>query len=505
MKNKRPLVPSFLQKLDDDLLRNKPVTWSARTHLVLYFAALFAVVLSVFCYLAFFDAKQYNNLGGWITFIGLIALIGFVAWLIFLLRFNVFKRYGNWFVWDGLKSFGLYFISIGAMVAVCFVPSAVETFRANQVFGNDEIINDINDINMTACRLEYKLLPLKWTREDCRIVPDKNLVPQQYISGDEVRDEATDTVAMRVNQPSYHLVDTAELRTRIANADSVVKINDTLYSFFECPDYRFVSSYEAGDHSKIKIMHSADIYYAVVKNYSNPDREALLKKMEVFKIKYAARNRYSYYESEDYYNTDTYDKKISSLYSLRKINNCIDNIVEKKYAWVNDWQIYLRVFYYITLILTLLVFIFRHSTVKTFFLSLLTAVILFVFSGLLMLISYNGDETTVYSLMIVYYIVFTAIALTGFGAKIRRVVQGIGINLCLFMTPFIPMIFVALNHAMDRKDYYQRAVDNSTKNLTDHYYLYLLIAEIAGSVLLLVLIEPVFRKLYRKWYSAAED
>ncbi|MEI7737033.1 MAG: hypothetical protein WCI49_16300, partial [Ferruginibacter sp.] len=194
MKNKRPLVPSFLQKLDDDLLRNKPVTWSARTHLVLYFAALFAVVLSLFCYLAFFDAKQYNNLGGWITFIGLIAFIGFVAWLIFLLRFNVFKRYGNWFAWDGLKSFGLYFISIGAMVAVCFVPSAVETLRANQVFGNDEIVKDINDINMTACRLEYKLLPLKWTREDFRVVPDKNLIPQQNISSDQLSKEEADSV-----------------------------------------------------------------------------------------------------------------------------------------------------------------------------------------------------------------------------------------------------------------------------------------------------------------------
>lgn len=506
MKNKRPLVPSFLQKLDDDLLRNKPVTWSARTHLVLYFAALFAVLLSVFCYLAFFDAKQYNNLGGWITFIGLLVFIGFVAWLIFLLRFNVFKRYGNWFAWDGLKSFGLYFISIGAMVAVCFVPSAVQTFRANQVFGNDEIVKDINDINLTVCRLEYKLLPLKWTKEDCLIVPDKNLVPSRLdIPTDEVTSEKIDSAVVPVNQPSYHLLDTSELRNKIANADSVVKINDTLYSFFECPDYQFVSSYGAREHSLVKQLKSKDIYYAVIKNYTQPDRAALLKKMEAFKIKYAARNRYSYYESDDFYNTDTYDKKISSLYSLRKINNGIDNIVDKKYAWVEDWQIFLRVFYYITLILTLMVFIFRHSTVKTFFLSLLTAVILFIFSGLLMLISYNGDETTVYSLMIVYYLIFTAIALSGFGAKVRRVIQGIGINLCFFMTAFIPMIFVALNHAMDRKDYYERAVDNSTTNLIDHYYLYLHIAEIGGSVLLLVLIEPVFRKLYRKWYAAAED
>ena len=297
MKNKRPLVPSFLQKLDDDLLRNKPVTWSARTHLVLYFAALFAVVLSLFCYLAFFDAKQYNNLGGWITFIGLLVFIGFVAWLIFLLRFNVFKRYGNWFAWDGLKSFGLYFISIGAMVAVCFIPSAVQTFRANQVFGNDEIVKDINDINLTVCRLEYKLLPLKWTKEECKVVPYK-LYDAQTVTPSDV---TTDTVVVNNYPKAYRLIDTAELRTKIANADSVVKIDDTLYTFFECPDYQFVSSYGASEHSLVKQLQSRDIYYAVLKNYTPPDRAALLKKMEAFKIKYAARNRYSYYESENFY------------------------------------------------------------------------------------------------------------------------------------------------------------------------------------------------------------
>jgi hypothetical protein len=502
MKNKRPLVPSFLQKLDDDLLRNKPVTWSARTHLVLYFAALFSVLLSLFCYLAFFDAKQYNNLGGWITFIGLIAFIGFVAWLIFLLRFNVFKRYGNWFAWDGLKSFGLYFISIGAMVAVCFLPSAVESFRANQVFGNDEIIKDINDINMTTCRLEYNLLPHEWIREDCKVVPYK-LYDSQTATPSDV---ATDTVTVKTYEKSYRLIDTAELRTKIANADSVVKISDTMYSFFECPDYQFVSSYGAGDHSTVKQMHSKDIYYAVLKNYNQPDRAPLLKKMEAFKIKYAARNKYSYYESDDYYNADTYDKKIGSLYSLRKINNGIDNIVAKKYAWVDEWQIYLRVFYYITLLLTLLVFIFRHSTVKTFFLSLLTALILFIFTGIMMLLSHSGDETSVYSFIILYYVICSIIAFSSYGAKVRRVIQGIGINLCLFMTPFIPLVFVALNHEMQMKQYYDSPAgftdlrpDNNT------YYMYLFIAEIAGLVLILVSLEFLFRKLYRKWYAAAED
>lgn len=503
MNNKRPLVPSFLQKLDDNLLRNKPTTWSARTHLVLYFAILFGALLTAFCFLVFFDAKQYSNLSGWITFVGLIAFIGFVFWLIYLLRFNVFKRYGNWFMWDGLKSFALYFISIGLMVAVCFIPSAVETFRANQQFGNDEIVNDINDINLTACKLEYNLLPHQWNPEKTKVVNEVTQDERAIVYSD---DDSAAGKWVDTNRLYYRYIDTAELRTKLANMDSVVKLNDSMYIFYQCPDYRFINSYNTEYHSGKKIMRSADIYYAVIKNYQKPDRDALAKKMDAFKTKYAVtRSYYDYDPDPSYDENDSYDTKIKKKYALYRINNGIDNAVRKKYAWFDDWDVYLRIFYYLTLTLTMLVFIFRHSTVKTFFLSVLTAVILFIITGLAMVISYSSSETGVLSFMIIYYVVFLGISLSIFGSTVRKAIQGIGLNLCLFMTPFVPLIFVALNASMNRSSYYDNPVIDMGKPRVDHTQLYLMIAEIVGSLLLLILIEPFFRKLYRKWYAAAED
>lgn len=500
MNNKRPLVPSFIQKLDDKLLRNKPTTWAARTHLVLYFAVLFALALTGFCFLVFFDAKQYSNLGSWNTFIGLIAFIGFVFWLIFLLRFNVFKRYGNWFAWDGLKSFVLYFVSIGAMVAVCFIPSGVETIRANQQFSNDEIVNDINEINANACKLEYGMLPLKWDNDTCKIINRPLATPPV-----EMPDvDTVTTEIVYVERPSFHYIDTADLRRKLYETDSVVKISDSLYVFFKCPDYLFVNSYNADNHSTKKILSSADMYRTIIRNYQKPDRASLLKRMEALKIKYAASRRYSYSDYDVTYNeNDSYEVKIKKKYSLYSINYGIDNIVQKKYAWVEDWDVYLRVFYYITLGLTLLVFIFRHSTVKTFFLSVLTAVILVIVTGLMMVMSYNSTEISVLSFMIVYYAIFVALALSIFGAGVRRAIQGIGLNLCLFMTPFVPLIFVALNEAMKYNRYTEPGY--IAKPEVDNTRLYILIAEIGGSILLLVLLEPFFRKLYRKWYAAPEE
>jgi hypothetical protein len=508
--SKRPLVPSFIQKIDDKLLRNKPGAWASRMHLVLYFVAAFALLLFVFCYAVFFDAKQYSSIESWNVFIGLVAFVGFVFWLIYLLRFNVFKRYGNWSAMDGLRDFALYFISIGAMVAVCFVPSAIETMRANQQFGHEEIVKDINEININASRLEYNILPLEWRTDTCKVVEKKYTTtvpeapPEPYVEvvPDTVVSVVADTVIDEepVYVPDYTYLDTSELRTKLENADSLLKINDSLYVFYECPNYRFVSSYSADEYSEVKMLSSADIYNRVIKNYKQPDRTALLKRMEELKTKYAVNGKYYRGNYDRIDENDNYEVKIDKKYDLARISNGIDNAVRKKQAWINEWHIYLRVFYYITLVLTMLVFIFRHSTVKTFFLSVLTAVLLAIITGLLTLIS-QGDEVSVLSFMIVYYVLFALLALSIFKTKIRNVVQGISLNLFLFATPFAPLVFVALKEAR----YYSDSLKVYEERDPVQIALYFLIAEIVGSVILVILIQPLFKKLYRRWYSAPEE
>lgn len=501
--SKRPLVPAFLKKWDDKLLRNKPGTWSSRTHLVLYFALVFALLLFAFCFFVFFDAKQYSHINSWNVFVCLIAFVGFVFWLIYLLRFNVFKRYGNWYAMDGLKDFILYFISIGAMVAVCFIPMAVETLRANQQFGNGEIVKDINELNVNACKLEYHLVPLNWKADTCRIVDNVN--SSTVVESDE--DVVVDSVVVETIQyaaPRFRIMDTAELHSKLITADSLLKINDSMYVFYECPDYRFVSSYHADEYSSEKLLSSADIYNRFLKIPQKPDRPALLKRMLELKTKYAVKS--PYYEGEEYYDkieNASYDTKIKKKYDLYRISNGIDNVVQKKYAWKMAWPVYLRVFYYTALLLTMLVFIFRHSTVKTFFLSILTGILLTIISALMVVIFDGDEEIYILSFLILYYIVFAIMALSIFKTNIRKASQGIALNLFLYMTPFVPLIFTALNKAMQYRNTY--AINDYGHTDPDTNDLYFLIAEMVGSVMLLVLIQPVFKRLYRKWYSSPEE
>ncbi len=499
--NKRPLVPSFLQKLDDRLLKKKPATWAARTHLVLWFALLFSLVLGGCCYLSFSNATEYNNIESWTGFVSVIATIGFIFWMIFLLRFNVFKRFGNWFAWGGLKDFALYFISIGAMVAVCFIPSAVATFRANQQLTNDEIVADLNEITTIACKLEYGLLPLSWTMIEKKIV---DTIPRI----NELKENVNDT-AVKYNEyvvsAGNGYIDTAELRIKLAATDSVVKVNDSLYQFYECPDYLFVSPYNATDYATTKALRSEDIYRNTIRNFQKPNKTVLLERMKMFEKKYAAESRYSY--SYDI-NTDNeklnYKDKIIQKYKLDEINEGVSNATRKMHEWKRYWPIFLRVFYYSTFFFTMLVFMLRHTTVKTFFVTLLTGAILSIFSGLLIAIS-RGDEMTFSVMLLVYFVIFAVVALSIFNSKTRTLSQGIGLNHFYLMTPFVPLIIWATYISSIENYYYGRGMYDTRPEGYAHLATYISYFEIGGSVLFFILLEPLFRKLYRKWYAAPEN
>src|SRR5579885_117219 len=90
----RPLMPGFLKKAEQKLLLNKPGIWSTRAHLVAYYGLLFILALAAICFLDPSDIRSRSSTGYWIGFIGIISIIGIVVWLIYLLRFNLFKKYG---------------------------------------------------------------------------------------------------------------------------------------------------------------------------------------------------------------------------------------------------------------------------------------------------------------------------------------------------------------------------------------------------------------------------
>jgi len=118
------------------------------------------------------------------------------------------------------------------------------------------------------------------------------------------------------------------------------------------------------------------------------------------------------------------------------------------------------------------------------------------------LVMSNGNETSIFSFIIVYYIVFLVLAVSINALKVRNAIQGIGLNLFVFMTPFMSLVFLTLNEVRRYSYYDLQGYHSRDPALTALYYL---IAEIAGSVIFLILLEPLFRRLYRKWFAAPEN
>lgn len=500
----RPLVPSFLQKLDDMLLRNYPAIWQTRAHLVLYYSLLVAAAIFGLSFISYGNAKDDSSVTGMVTFTILISLLGLVIWVIYLLRFNVFKRFGQWRSTDSLLAYFFFTLCVAAIISICFIPSAVQTMRANQQYGNEEVVQDINEINRTACLLEYDILDLDWRPDTCRLI--------SKWEENAVRVTVVDTTAEEIikKENNYTRIDTNDYRRRMSETDSVVKLTDSLFIFYSVPDYLFVNSYNADEYTREKILSSAQIYRTYLKTRPNPDRAVLLARLQALASKWAAPG-HSY--NDNYTITsmeENYTVRIRKKYQLGAADYGIENVVDKKYEWKNNGGAYYRLIWYFTLTITLLLFIYRHSTTRTFFLSILTAVLLSILTGLMMLGGGGGSNgESFYIFLVFYYLLFGVISLVIFTSRSRSVTQGIALNLFTFLTPFMPLVIASLYVISKRYAYlHNRTIEGAVYyGMPDDFDsgpVYLL-AELAGPVLFLILLQFLIRKLYRKWQAAPEQ
>ncbi|HEY8387710.1 MAG TPA: hypothetical protein VIK74_03860 [Parasegetibacter sp.] len=503
MDTKRPLVPGFLKKFDERLLLNQPEIWSTRVHLVLWYGFLFIAALASICFLAPADLRENSGVVYWIGFVIIATIISLVVWLIYLLRFNVFKRYGIIKPLGWLRTFLLYFICIGTIVLFPFVPPYVESVKANLKYGNEELVKDANRMNTLIIQLEYDSLDHSWDTDTFRLVKNYVDVPayyrHSYYEEDDTDTTSSDLTDKVFERRKYNLIDSAEFESRKVYADSIRQIADSVYVFLDCPRYDMVHAYTPERHSVTKRLDAKQLYDSLVKNFQAPEnKQQLLEELTTLIHKYTIyRTNFDDYKIAHLGRFD----KVSQKYDLSLVNSAIYNIAEKKYRWdKKEMEWIARVFLYTTLALTLLVFIFRHSTTRTFFLSLLTALILVIFSAVL--IAFTGRESqATLQFCLFYFVLFTVLSALVFTSRKRGQITGIAINLFVLMLPFIPMLATTLYHltipTYDAE--MNKVVSQETIEMRFR------IAEICGWVLLLVLIPTYIQAVYRKWFGLPEQ
>lgn len=501
MKIKRPLVPGFLKTAEQKLLLNKPGVWSTRTHLVVYYGVLFIIALAGLCFLDPTDLRDYSITSYWVGYVIIISIIALTVWLIYLLRFNLFKKYGKLHPLYMLGTFGLYFIAVGTIVLFSFIHPVVESVRANMKYSDEEIVDDINAINLKLCQFESGLLHIPWIRDTAVIVKSRKEPTGKVYYDDDVTEDTIAVAGEYVKR--YLLLDSAHFNERRAETDSLVKINDTMYILFNTPKYTFIDPYEADKYTRHKLTPSFDIYKKVYQTSLAIDKAAIGKELGLLLKKYRYPEVIKYLP--EIIQSDGPFEIVQKRYQLGTIENSFSNIVAKKYRWKMPYLAEaLRLFYYFTMGIALLLFIFRHSTVRTFFLSVLTGILLTILTSLMLSYGHNND-TIVFAWIIGYFILFFISSLAVWSIKKRTAITGILINLFVVMVPVFPLLVFGWYYSWKRAQYY-----NSPNHPIDYVALHNIeklgvYAEVGSAIFLLVLLATYISKLYRRWYSLPEE
>ena len=500
MDTKRPFAPRFIASLDEQLLKKSPVTWSSRIHLVLYYGVAVILILFILCFIVPDDPRSDFTIHHWVILTSIVSLLAFICWMIYLLRFNVFKRFGRWNNMDTIKSFLLYFFNILIIISWPYIPTIVQSIRANAAYTSEELANDINAMNIRLCQLEQDSISTRFSRDTFEL--------KNSVKGTELQYRERTREDENYLPDPYFYIDSATLHSKLQIADSINKINDSLYVIYSCPNYNFIYESYVEDHSEVGILKSIDLYKLILQNKQIHNTDTIKKDLADLFIKYSPghspRSLSRNIMRPFYSNNDSHFERISAKYDLYFINSSISNIADKKYRWdIYAIKNAFRIAYYIAFCLALVILIYRHTTRKTFFLSLLTAVILSILTGIFIAMSHSGSDFPTW--VILYFVIFCTLTFIITGAKNRNAITGIGLNLMVFLTPFMPLVITSMYYSILRRkyDYYADWEKHLHlfKNESFHYFL----SEIAGFIIVVLLLSTFYRKIYKKWFALPEQ
>jgi len=500
---KRPLAPAFINKLDDYLLENRPDTWSTRIHLIIYYWLLFSLALGGLSFIVPDNPLERSTIEYWIAAQTILVIVALVVWLVFLLRFNTFKSFGTVYHGDRIKTFFFFFLTMVLFVSTVFIAPMAETYKTMIRYSTNQVSDDMNRMNLALASILKKDYPAEITVDTIYILDYSTFVPPTT-SDVYTFDDSTGTY---IKEPLY--LSREELRWTIGEEDSIVWVSNDKLIRYMVSNLQFVSDYNIKQHSNVKILRNFDIYNTVYGSSVPVDKAQMERDFYAIAEKYRTPG----YTDGDYwmYSNGTPQEIAVGKYGVYEINYAIGNVGDRLFRFEEmEFGIILRIIFYVSLFVALLIYAFRHSTIRTFFLTFLFAILLAIISGIVMAML-RFDEWAAMLTVAVYYSFFFIFAIATIRQKVRSVFSGIALNMTLVLTPFIPVLLVAAYYIFQARN----SIYDDMANIVNQNYmqppdrsselLHTALAEVFGFVILLILIETVFKWMYRTWYAAPEE
>lgn len=499
---KRPLAPRFITRIDDYLLKNKPDTWTTRIHLVLYYTLLYSLGLSVICFVVPDNPLRESMFPYWIMAQSVLVLVAIIFWIVYLVRFNTFKSFGITHGGDRLKTYALFFISLIVMCSTCFIPPVIETYKTMIRYSPSQIAEDMNDMNVLLARITKDENPAEITIDTIYVLDaNSTYYPNSSGTGSYTWN---DSLGAYIKEPIYLSRD--ELKWTLTEEDSVLWINNNKLVRYQVTNLQFVSSYRMSEDADFHLLTNFEIYDRVYKIDKPVDVQLLEREFNEISQKYRDPNN----DYDDYWNYSVDPSSLAySKYKITQVSNGIGNIATRYYRWDDaELEITFHVIYYLGMFIGLCLFIFRHSTMRTFFLSILAGVLLAIITGIFAAF-FEFEEQGLIVTALTYFLFFFVFAVSTVQWKVRSVFTGMALNLTVICTPFIPLLCTLWYYARHPNEDYNYYLINGYYNAdlydSDTVHLHYQIAELFGFIILLVLIETLYKWMYRKWYAAPEE
>ncbi|MGL5890871.1 MAG: hypothetical protein ACRC3B_13340 [Bacteroidia bacterium] len=532
---RRPLAPAFINRIDKWLLLNYPTIWTTRIHLFLWYALIGYALIYITFFILPDDPRSRSYVELRMVITGLLAGLAVILWGIYLLRFNTFKRYGQPNALVPGVQFLLFFLMLCLAGFTIIIPPLAEKHNADAAFSSDELVKDVNDANYLINVLEHENNPVKINADTVLFVKTKAVADslyrlnQFYSDIEYKRNEAKELLANSdstsvdpfdtVSFPKSRAVrwEPDSLRKEICSGkDTVTLLGDSGVVLYTWENILYVRHGEAQDNSDVEAMSELDLYTIIYKQkrFISPDKA----RKEYYRIanKYltepfdfsTSHDSDMYYAvhgdiRRDYYTSPS--QVISYHYMHDEIENSIHHIEKRKYwfDWNGNLQAVVLSVLYISMILSLLLLAFRHSTLRTFAATVLAGVVLAIINGVV-LAFFRASETQVLLLMAAWIIGFLVAAFTIPASRVRSLWKGIALHISLYGIFFLPLLFVGA--------YYQFLHHHYGYGMYDEYrYLYVNedlhyeMAQYGGAALLLAALFIIYGRLFRIWYSQPEE
>jgi hypothetical protein len=559
----RPLVPAFLKTLDNYLLKNKPDLWSTRVHLTVWYSLLTTLVVTALYYLANRDAREETFDNTWFPYVMILCALGLIIYLFYVVRFNVFKRFGNLNIYKhGARQFLFTFIAMASMCMPLVLPSIAEGFWANNQYSEKEIIKDAEDINFQYHIIE-KSAELTWASEQVKVVTDTNdvhlvrwmdsaeyyeklrrdsinvLLENNYtneknaavvVAAASEQNISNDTTKRNIKTwtpISYRrevdvekvpfgdidvFIHKAYFDSLVKHKDSVVSKGKNIYIFYTCPDLQTCSSpfteivYDKNNGAEIKPPSDKAIYYKL-KAYGKPnDAKTESDKFEKLISKYITDDQRL--ERANEYNASATETNNSRVREVEESMRNIENKMEQNQ--IGRLVLYFNGVLITAICLTLILLIFRHTTQRTFWLSALSFILLLILTSLL-LISTRTNDNLEY-IYIIYTLVFGTIAATTYYATHRTLKHGISINIAILGVCALPAVIYGIIESAARQAVYsaeqmhintatQRALITALQSKLDNIDAFGAFMPSICLLMCLLLFAFVFAPIAKRWYS----